>query len=415
MGMIWGNRFFAKSRSMRKRSKNSARLPKRYFRPRLEPLEDRRLLSAVGAAWAANFLPGSLIYHDSVSGEVSVPLEEDTYSIALDQNQTITAVVNGDVSLQPRVIIRDAGGTVLADETAAAADGNAIAQTALAQDAGSYTIQIVGYQGTTGQYDFEIILNAAVELEEQGISSNDTLATAQSIDGSLVELSGGATYRGAVVGGLDATLYSDWFSFSLEAGTSASLLAAADPAAPARPLLELYDSQGTRLAAGIDIDMPASDGETILAHSIDNFVPTAAGTFYAKLSGEDLAYSFVLTTDSAFDLGNNNSSSALGDDPAQPPWDGGPFQDISGRGGVLGELGTGGSGWTVMVYLDADNNLESAGIDDFLEMALVGSTEDVNIVVQMDRISGDDSRYDNWTTARRLPGRTCRSTATQAI
>jgi hypothetical protein len=42
--------------------------------------------------------------------------------------------------------------------------------------------------------------------------------------------------------------------------------------------------------------------------------------------------------------------------------------------------------WTVMIYLDADNNLESAGINDINEMEMVGSTTDVNIVVQVDRI-----------------------------
>ncbi len=41
--------------------------------------------------------------------------------------------------------------------------------------------------------------------------------------------------------------------------------------------------------------------------------------------------------------------------------------------------------WTFMVYLDGDNNLESAAIDDFLEMAHVGSTAEVNIVAQFDR------------------------------
>lgn len=57
--------------------------------------------------------------------------------------------------------------------------------------------------------------------------------------------------------------------------------------------------------------------------------------------------------------------------------------------------------WTFMVYLDADNNLEGAGIDDFLEMAAVGSTDDVNIVVQMDRIGGWDTSYDNWIDCKR--------------
>jgi len=68
--------------------------------------------------------------------------------------------------------------------------------------------------------------------------------------------------------------------------------------------------------------------------------------------------------------------------------------------------------WTVMVYLDADNNLESAGIDDINEMETVGSTSDVNIVVQLDRIPysvlnsnnegyTDDISNDDWTNTRR--------------
>jgi hypothetical protein len=64
--------------------------------------------------------------------------------------------------------------------------------------------------------------------------------------------------------------------------------------------------------------------------------------------------------------------------------------------------------WTVMVYLDADNNLESAGIDDINEMEIIGSTTEVNIVVQVDRIpysvlAANNEGYadDNWTTTRR--------------
>jgi hypothetical protein len=57
--------------------------------------------------------------------------------------------------------------------------------------------------------------------------------------------------------------------------------------------------------------------------------------------------------------------------------------------------------WTVMIYLDSDNNLESAGINDINEMEMVGSTPDVNIVVQADRIPGYDISNSNWTTTRR--------------
>jgi len=68
--------------------------------------------------------------------------------------------------------------------------------------------------------------------------------------------------------------------------------------------------------------------------------------------------------------------------------------------------------WTVMVYLDSDNNLESAGIDDINEMEIVGSTIEVNIVVQVDRIPysvlaannegyADDISNGDWTNTRR--------------
>ena len=68
--------------------------------------------------------------------------------------------------------------------------------------------------------------------------------------------------------------------------------------------------------------------------------------------------------------------------------------------------------WTVMVYLDSDNNLESVGIEDINEMEMAGSTSEVNIVVQVDRIPfsvlasnnegfADDTSNGDWTTTRR--------------
>ena len=57
--------------------------------------------------------------------------------------------------------------------------------------------------------------------------------------------------------------------------------------------------------------------------------------------------------------------------------------------------------WTYMVYLDGDNNLEAAAVDDFLEMSSVGSSANVDIVVQFDRIGGYSTAYDDWTDTRR--------------
>ncbi|MFH1707368.1 MAG: clostripain-related cysteine peptidase [Planctomycetota bacterium] len=68
---------------------------------------------------------------------------------------------------------------------------------------------------------------------------------------------------------------------------------------------------------------------------------------------------------------------------------------------VLIGLVVGAAEWTFMVYLDGDCDLEDCAILDFLEMATVGSSADVNIVVQFDRLPGYDNSYGNWTDCRR--------------
>jgi len=47
--------------------------------------------------------------------------------------------------------------------------------------------------------------------------------------------------------------------------------------------------------------------------------------------------------------------------------------------------------WTVMVYMDGDNDLEFAALDDLNEMDAIGSTDDVNIIVLRDLWSYGDS------------------------
>ncbi|MCG8353553.1 MAG: clostripain-related cysteine peptidase [Chloroflexales bacterium] len=66
----------------------------------------------------------------------------------------------------------------------------------------------------------------------------------------------------------------------------------------------------------------------------------------------------------------------------------------------------GAADWTVMVYLDGDNDLEPDALQDYAEMARVGSTERVHILVQLDRIASrehwDDTSNGNWDGARRF-------------
>lgn len=57
--------------------------------------------------------------------------------------------------------------------------------------------------------------------------------------------------------------------------------------------------------------------------------------------------------------------------------------------------------WTVMVYVDADNNLEQFALSDLNEMEAATFSSNVNVVVQADRASGYSTADGNWTDTRR--------------
>jgi Clostripain family len=67
--------------------------------------------------------------------------------------------------------------------------------------------------------------------------------------------------------------------------------------------------------------------------------------------------------------------------------------------------------WTWLVYMAGDNNLEGAGRDDLAEMKQVGSTADVNVVVQFDTEADETTRYRvekrKLKTLQRMPGVDC--------
>jgi uncharacterized membrane protein len=57
--------------------------------------------------------------------------------------------------------------------------------------------------------------------------------------------------------------------------------------------------------------------------------------------------------------------------------------------------------WTYLLYMSADNNLEDEAILNFNQMEEVGSSEDLNIVLQLDRSPEWDETNGNWTGTRR--------------
>jgi hypothetical protein len=57
--------------------------------------------------------------------------------------------------------------------------------------------------------------------------------------------------------------------------------------------------------------------------------------------------------------------------------------------------------WTIMVFLNAKNDLEYYGIKDMNEMEMVGSNENINIIVQIGRAKGYDQSNGDWSGVRR--------------
>lgn len=58
--------------------------------------------------------------------------------------------------------------------------------------------------------------------------------------------------------------------------------------------------------------------------------------------------------------------------------------------------------WTIIYYSPADTDLEQFMIGDLMEMQIVGSTDEVNIVMEMDRVVGYDETNGTWEDTRRF-------------
>ncbi|MBI2299465.1 MAG: carboxypeptidase regulatory-like domain-containing protein [Armatimonadetes bacterium] len=58
--------------------------------------------------------------------------------------------------------------------------------------------------------------------------------------------------------------------------------------------------------------------------------------------------------------------------------------------------------WTLIIFMNADNDLEQFGVQDINEMEELPDSSQVKIVVLMDRTTGHDATNGNWTDARRF-------------
>ncbi len=194
---------------------------------------------------------GSLIYDPSVAGNSNIGFAGDTdsFTLAIDPDQTITAIVTGSGGLQPSVELRNPASTVIGSATAAGAGQPALLQTAPAATGGTYTFTVSGAGGTTGNFSLQVILNAARELEGTiSGATNNTLANAQNIEGSFITLrtSVASASRGAVLGGNAAGPSVPFQAFDFESGQQGFVINNDPPPLHVAGLWHLSTGRGTQ-------------------------------------------------------------------------------------------------------------------------------------------------------------------------
>ncbi len=235
---------------------------------------------------------GGLIHEGSVRGNIRNTPDTDQYTIDLDDDQTISVVIETSNALRPAVAVLDPSGTQIADARAPRPGETAIVNTVPTNGPGTYTIVVDGVGRTVGMYEARVVLNAAQENEEHGGASNNIRERAQDIDLSFI---GPGPERGAVMGTLPSLPGRDWYRFTLSAGQTVTLALASQT--PGSMALELHDAD-TLLATAVraaNLDL-----------RINNFLADVGGTYYARVAGQDASYSLVVTINADFDTEQNN-------------------------------------------------------------------------------------------------------------
>jgi hypothetical protein len=214
--------------------------------------------------------------------------------------------------------------------------------------AGTYYLEVYGYRGATNPAYTLAIESPSTTIAADGFEPNDTRATATNL-GTLA--SHDSRWDNLTLGQSDE----DWFTFTTtltgKAGDEVRVEAAQ---APSSPDVALYDSGGNLL----DSSAPGAGSAWVSLNG------RPAGTYYARVSGAASArYSLMVDAPT--------TAVAL---PRE---------------------------WTILAYVDGDNELERYAIADLNEMEAAVLPSSVTVAVEVDRTPGYDSSNGNWTDTRR--------------
>jgi pre-peptidase len=140
-------------------------------------------------------------YKGSVAGEINDAADVDTYTLDLEAGQTIRLESVPDIGLTPTVELLDPADNVIYTGTSAVPGGAIMPQAIAVPLDGTYSVRLSS-DGSLGPYNLNVFVNEAIEEESIGGSSNDDLASAQSLDSQFRDLGTGmqrAVVRGSTL------------------------------------------------------------------------------------------------------------------------------------------------------------------------------------------------------------------------
>jgi hypothetical protein len=280
--------------------------------------------------------------------------DPDWYSFTLDSagRQGDTAVLNfthaqGDVDMQ---LYNSAGTDVLASS---GGTGNQEVVSLAGLAAGTYLLKVYGYSGAANpNYSLGISVAPQLALSADQWENNDTSGVATVIRDAAQTLSGATITAGD----------QDWFKLTLPQTGAATDRVVLHTAGTGLQVKLLNAQLGT-------VATTTSDATGLATIPLTG---DAAGQYYVQVTGQ------TAQTQAQYDL----EVRAQGLTPV-----------------VVNPVVA--SSWTVLVFVNGDNNLESAAIEDINEMEASLNRAGVNVGVLVDRVGGYDTSNGNWTDARR--------------
>jgi hypothetical protein len=146
---------------------------------------------------------GNLVYALSTSNIIAEGIDCNAYVVNLDSAQTISMALKPDGGLWPELFLEMAHG--VATSIVAGVAGEEIVLLEVVVDvAGTYTIGVSGLFASSGSYELEVVLNAALELESRSGPPNNSPPFAEALNQTALQI--GAGERGAILGALEGAV-----------------------------------------------------------------------------------------------------------------------------------------------------------------------------------------------------------------